>query len=95
MKAVSRVPKAEVVKAEKEPKGAVVLYVVAMVATIVGVDIAFFRNRFWERLTVNVGIVSVFAAFYLTFFRRPIAGGHEKCTEMSTKSAQVSGVSQP
>jgi uncharacterized membrane protein len=69
MKAVSRVPKAEVVKAEKEPKGAVV-YVVAMVATIVGVDIAFFRNRFWERLTVNVGIVSVFAAFYLTFLRR-------------------------
>jgi hypothetical protein len=69
MKAVSRVPKAEVVKAEKEDKGAVVLYVVAMVATIVGVDIAFFRNRFWERLTVNVGIVSVFAAFYLRRFR--------------------------
>jgi hypothetical protein len=70
MKAVSRVPKAEVVKAEKEHKGAVVLYVVAMLATIVGVDIAFFRNRFWERLTVNVGIVSVFAAFYLRFLRR-------------------------
>jgi type IV secretory pathway VirB2 component (pilin) len=46
-----------------------VLYVVAMVATIVGVDLAFFRNRFWERLTVNVGIVSVFAAFYLRRFR--------------------------
>ena len=48
----------------------VVLYVVAMVAVIVGVDIAFFRNRFWERLTVNIGIVLVFAAFYFRFLRR-------------------------
>jgi hypothetical protein len=30
----------------------------------------FFRNRLWERLMVNVGIVLVFAAFYLRFFRR-------------------------
>jgi len=50
---------------------AVVLYVVAMAAIIVGVDFVFFRNRFWERLTVNVGIVLVFAAFYLRFLRRP------------------------
>jgi len=50
---------------------AVVLYVVAMVAVIVGVDFAFFRNRFWERLTVNIGIVLVFAAFYLRFVSRP------------------------
>jgi hypothetical protein len=49
----------------------VVLYVVAMVAVIVGVDIAFFRNRFWERLTVNIGIVLVFAAFYFRFLRSP------------------------
>jgi hypothetical protein len=48
-----------------------VLYVVAMAAVIVGVDIAFLRNRFWERLIVNVGIVLVFAAFYLRFLRRP------------------------
>ena len=48
-----------------------VLYVVAMVAVIVGVDFAFFRNRFWERLTVNIGIVLVFAAFYLRFLRHP------------------------
>jgi hypothetical protein len=48
----------------------VVLYVVAMMAVIVGVDIAFFRNRFWERLTVNIGIVLVFAAFYFRFLRR-------------------------
>ena len=46
------------------------LYGLAMAAIIVGVDLAFFRNRFWERLMVNVGIVLVFAAFYLRFFRR-------------------------
>ena len=49
----------------------VVLYVVAMAAVIVGVDLVFFRNRPWERLTVNVGIVLVFAAFYLRFLKRP------------------------
>jgi hypothetical protein len=50
---------------------AVVLYVVAMAAVIVGVDFAFFRNRFWERLAVNIGIVLVFGAFYFRFFRHP------------------------
>jgi hypothetical protein len=50
---------------------AVVLYGVAMAAVIVGVDFAFFRNRFWERLTVNIGIVLVFGAFYLRFLGRP------------------------
>jgi hypothetical protein len=30
-----------------------------------------FKNRFWERLTVNVGIVLVFAAFYFRFLKRP------------------------
>jgi uncharacterized membrane protein len=49
----------------------VMLYVVAMVAVIVGADLAFFRNRFWERLIANIGIVLVFAAFYLRFLRRP------------------------
>jgi hypothetical protein len=48
---------------------AVVLYVVAMIAIIVGTDLFFFRNRFWERLIVNIGIVLVFAAFYLRYFR--------------------------
>ena len=48
-----------------------VLYVVAMAAVIVGVDFVFLRDRFWERLTVNVGIVLVFTAFYLRFLRRP------------------------
>jgi len=50
---------------------AVALYVVAMVAIIVGVDLAFFRNRLWERLAVNIGIVLVFAAFYFRFLSRP------------------------
>lgn len=49
----------------------VVLYVVAMAAVIIGVDVAFFRNRFWERLIANFGIVLVFAAFYLRFLRHP------------------------
>jgi hypothetical protein len=52
-------------------RAAAALYVVAMAAVIVGVDLAFFRNRFWERLAVNVGIVLVFAAFYWRFFRPP------------------------
>jgi len=52
-------------------QAAAALYVVAMVAVIVGVDFAFFRNRFWERLMANIGVVLLFAAFYLRFFRRP------------------------
>ena len=44
-----------------------VLYAVAMVALIVGVDLLFLRDRFWERLIVNIGIVLVFGAFYLKF----------------------------
>ncbi len=52
-------------------QAAVVLYGVVMATVIVGVDFVFFRNRFWERLTVNIGIVLVFAAFYLRFLRRP------------------------
>lgn len=50
---------------------AVALYVLAMVAIIVGVDVLLFRHRFWERLIVNIGVVLVFAAFYLRFFGRP------------------------
>jgi ABC-type uncharacterized transport system permease subunit len=49
----------------------VALCVVAMAAVIVGVDVMFFRNRFWERLIVNIGIVLVFAAFYWRFLARP------------------------
>ena len=55
---------------ERQISIVLVLYVVAMAAVIVGVDLAFFKNRFWERLMVNIGIVLVFAAFYFRFFRR-------------------------
>ena len=50
---------------------AVVLYVVAMVTVIVGVDLLFFRDRFWERLALNIVIVLVFGAFYFRFLGRP------------------------
>jgi hypothetical protein len=50
---------------------AIVLYVLALVAVVVGVDVLFFRHHFWERLIVNVGIVLVFAAFGLRFLKRP------------------------
>jgi hypothetical protein len=50
---------------------AAVLYAVVMVAVIVAVDLWFFKNRFWERLTVNVGIVLVFVGFYFRFLKRP------------------------
>ena len=49
----------------------VALYVVLMIAVVVGVDLLFFRHRFWERLMVNIGTVLVFAAFYLRFLRHP------------------------
>lgn len=52
-------------------KTTVLLYVVLMAALIVALDLLFFRHRFWERLMVNVGIVLVFAAFYLRFLKRP------------------------
>jgi hypothetical protein len=49
----------------------VVLLIVVLIAAVVGVDLLFFRNRFWERLTVNIGIVLVFAAFYFRFLKNP------------------------
>jgi len=49
----------------------VVLYVLVLIAVIVSVDLLFFKNRFWERLMVNIGIVLVFAAFYLRFLKKP------------------------
>jgi hypothetical protein len=52
-------------------KATAVLYAVLMAAIIVAVDFLFFRNRFWERLIVNIGIVLVFAAFYLRFLKSP------------------------
>ncbi len=46
---------------------AVALYVLVLVAVVVGVDVLFFRHYVWERLLVNIGIVCLFAAFYLRF----------------------------
>lgn len=50
---------------------ATALCVALMAIVIVAVDVLFFKNRFWERLMVNVGIVLVFAGFFLRFARRP------------------------
>ncbi len=51
-------------------QAATVLYVLALIAVVVGVDILFFRHHFWERLAVNVGIVLIFVAFYYRFLKR-------------------------
>jgi arginine exporter protein ArgO len=48
-----------------------ILYVLLLAAFIVAVDFLFFKNVFWERLTVNVGIVLIFVAFYFRFLKRP------------------------
>ena len=47
----------------------VALYVLVMVAVIVGVDVFFLRDRFGPRLAVNIGIVAVFAVVYLVFLK--------------------------
>jgi hypothetical protein len=46
-----------------------VLYVLTMVVVVVGVDVLFFRDHFWERLMANVGVVLVFGAFYFRFLK--------------------------
>ena len=43
------------------------LYLAAMVAVVVSLDVLFFRGHVWERLAANVGIVLVFVAFYFRF----------------------------
>jgi hypothetical protein len=53
-------------------QGALGVYVVLMIALIIVVDVLFLRNRFWPRLLANVGIVLVFAAFYMRFFTQPL-----------------------
>ena len=48
------------------------LYVLAMVAIVVCVDVLFFRGGpVSARLIVNIGIVLVFVTFYLRFLKRP------------------------
>ena len=48
----------------------VMLFVLVLIAVVVSVDLLVFRNRFWERLIANIGIVLVFAAFYLRFLKK-------------------------
>jgi hypothetical protein len=55
--------------ARMDSRIAIALYVLVLIGVIVGVDVAFFRNRFWERLLSNIGIALLFAAFYLRFLR--------------------------
>jgi hypothetical protein len=45
------------------------LYVIAMIAVVVVMDVLFFRDKtwFWERLAANVGVVLLFGAFYFRF----------------------------
>ena len=47
----------------------ITIYIVALVIVIVVVDVFFFRAQFWERLISNIGIVLIFAAFYLRFLK--------------------------
>lgn len=51
-------------------KAPVILYLALMVVTIVVVDLLFFRDMFWARLMVNIGIVLVFLAFYMRYLRQ-------------------------
>lgn len=43
------------------------LYVAGLIVVVVSVDLVFFRNLFWGRLLANIGLVLLFAAFYLKF----------------------------
>jgi predicted cobalt transporter CbtA len=47
----------------------IALFIAALVVVVVGVDLLFFRERFWARLIANIGIVLVFGAFYLRFLK--------------------------
>ncbi len=50
---------------------AIVLYVLALVAVVVGVDVLLLRHHTWERLLVNAGIVAVFVGGYFSLLKRP------------------------
>jgi hypothetical protein len=49
---------------------AIVLYVLALICTVVAVDILFLSHHFWERLLVNVAIVLVFGTVYVRLLKR-------------------------
>ena len=47
----------------------VVVYLIALIAVVVGADVLFFRHHFWLRLAGNVGIVLIFIAFYFRYLK--------------------------
>ncbi len=47
----------------------VAIYVLLLIAVVVGVDIIFLKNLFWLRLAANIGIVVVFAAVYFALLK--------------------------
>lgn len=49
----------------------ITLYIALWIVVIVGVDIRFLKNRFRERLLVNIAIVLLFVVIYLIFLRKP------------------------
>lgn len=47
------------------------LFAIVLVATIVAVDLLFFRNHPWLRLAANVGAAAVFVGLYFAVTSRP------------------------
>jgi predicted cobalt transporter CbtA len=54
---------------------AIGIYVVALVATMVGVDILVFRHNVWARLLANVGILLGFASDRCSHLGGPLSEG--------------------
>lgn len=54
----------------KDKTELLLLFGLLMVASIVMVDVLFFRRRVWARLMSNIGIVLVFVALYVIFVKR-------------------------
>jgi len=54
---------------------AVVLYLLVMVAIVVGVDVSFLKHDLWLRLIVNIAIIAVFVVGYYRFLKPPSAAG--------------------
>ncbi len=48
----------------------IAFYVLALVAVVVGLDVAFLEHHPWERLIANVAIVAAFGVVYLRFVKR-------------------------
>lgn len=49
---------------------AIALYLLALVVTVVGLDVLFFQHHFAERLIANIAVVAAFVAFYFRFLKR-------------------------